>query len=135
MCRSCPRRNVCTRPCAKLEAELKKVTGAPDWREIMATPQALAYIWTSRSRMSLAELQAASVVPPLELILTLLTDGQREVVWLVFHENMSIREVAATLHKGKTSVHEQLTRAKKRIRAYLLSQKESSNSSFIIRNS
>jgi hypothetical protein len=119
MCGNCPLARICQVPCAKLTAELEAVTVRQNGWEVLVSLDDLAYLWTSRSRLSLGSLQGAAVTPPLKLIFPLLTKQQKQIFVLKFIHRRTEREIAAALGIHHSSVHERLAWARKKVRAFL----------------
>jgi len=125
MCRECPNYHVCQIPCAKLAAELEAVTVGPNGWEVIVSLDQLVNLWTSRSRLSLAALQGASVLPPLEVLFPVLTKKQKKILVLKFVYQRTEREIAKALGIHRKSVYENIWWARKKVLAFVESRQNS----------
>jgi len=119
MCLFCPQRVTCRQICPQLETELSAVTRPLNYREILLPNEILKHLYTHRTLFSLAALQGAYVIPPLELVLTLLTPAQQTVILLRYRQNLSERQIAAQLNVSGIAVHKRLKLARKKIRKFI----------------
>ena len=125
MCEHCEHRSTCQNPCPAVAAALDAVTGQPNGREVLVSLDALEYLWTTNSRLSLANMQGAWVLPPLELVFGQLTERQKKILVLAFEIKLSVRQIAKQLGIHPSSVHESLGYARIRVRHYLANRQKS----------
>lgn len=119
MCRNCAKRDTCTQPCKWLRKQLKEVTRPASKHEILVDSDRMLQIWTSRSRNSLAMLQHAKPIPPLEMIYSVLTPRQKQVVTLRYQRGMPEREIANRLNISRATVREHLMLSRRKIKSFL----------------